>query len=774
MAEQLIVGLLGEPRFSVGTIPVACTSKKALGLFAYLLLSGKPRSRRELAALFWGRSDEESARTSLRAALHRLPEPLARCLVTDRDAISIAATNPPLLDVARFEALATEENLERLEDAAALYRGDLLEAFDADATAEYDDWLHASRNRLRQIAHRVFDGVITRRSPTSYAYNVDTQLTDVSRPDGKTISLAYDPFGRLVSQVLAENGVTTRTDTLSYDAAGRVSSVSGSNGVTATRLYDGFLDTGESWSGVVSGSVTRAYDSSFRMVSQSVSGGSAVNFAYDPDNLLIAVGALSIARDAQNGLATGTSLGTVSTSVGYNSFGEATSYSVTAGGSPVFADAFTRDVLGRITAKTETIGGLTDTYTYTYDPEGQLTSVSKNAVVVESYAYDSNGNRTSATLGGAGIIATYDAQDRIDQYGATTHAYNAAGDLLTKAAGGQTTGYQYDQLGNLLVVTLPNGAAISYVADGTNRRIAKKVNGAITKAFLYSDSLRPIAEVDASGAVVSQFVYGHNNLPLYMIKSGNTFRLIVDQIGSVRLVIDSATGAIAQRIDYDSFGNVLLDTNPGFQPFGFAGGLYDPDTRLVRFGARDYDAETARWTTRDPLLFGGLDSNLYRYVHNDPVNLSDPRGKGEQTDLEGQIAWLKASLEDLKGMPPLKDPLDAASENAYNARMATFYERRDLEQAYRAELESLESQLRLLKLARKLPKPVASCGGLLAKAMLAAQILDVASEFKRAWDNNRSIWEEEEAEEQEMFSHGTKSIFSCLGLACITITNEQI
>jgi predicted ATPase/DNA-binding SARP family transcriptional activator len=164
MGEQLVVGLLGEPRFSVGATPILCTSKKALGLFAYLLLSGKPRSRRELAALFWGRGDEEGARTNLRTALHRLPEPLARCLVIDRDAIGIAASTAPLLDVTRFEALATEESLERLEDAAALYRGELLEAFDAGATADYDDWLHAARTQLRQVAHTVFDGVITRRA----------------------------------------------------------------------------------------------------------------------------------------------------------------------------------------------------------------------------------------------------------------------------------------------------------------------------------------------------------------------------------------------------------------------------------------------------------------------------------------------------------------------------------------------------------------------------------------------------------------------------------
>jgi RHS repeat-associated protein len=46
-----------------------------------------------------------------------------------------------------------------------------------------------------------------------------------------------------------------------------------------------------------------------------------------------------------------------------------------------------------------------------------------------------------------------------------------------------------------------------------------------------------------------------------------------------------------------------LDSNPGFQPFGFADGLYDRDTDLVRFGARDYDLETSRWTAKDPIGF---------------------------------------------------------------------------------------------------------------------------------------------------------------------------
>jgi RHS repeat-associated protein len=72
---------------------------------------------------------------------------------------------------------------------------------------------------------------------------------------------------------------------------------------------------------------------------------------------------------------------------------------------------------------------------------------------------------------------------------------------------------------------------------------------------------------------------------------------------------------------------VTFDDNPGFQPFGFAGGLYDPDTRLTRFGARDYDAETGRWTAKDPIRFLGGEANLYGYAFNDPVNFIDPNGK---------------------------------------------------------------------------------------------------------------------------------------------------
>jgi RHS repeat-associated protein len=123
-----------------------------------------------------------------------------------------------------------------------------------------------------------------------------------------------------------------------------------------------------------------------------------------------------------------------------------------------------------------------------------------------------------------------------------------------------------------------------------------------------------------------------------LVKGGSTYRIIGDHLGSVRLVVDATTGTIVQEMTYDEFGRVLQDTNPGFQPFGFAGGLYDPDTGLVRFGARDYDAETGRWTSKDPIRFAGGDENLYAYVGNDPVNWIDPTGMDWWTTAMGAAA----------------------------------------------------------------------------------------------------------------------------------------
>ncbi len=288
-----------------------------------------------------------------------------------------------------------------------------------------------------------------------------------------------------------------------------------------------------------------------------------------------------------------------------------------------------RDLLGRITRKAETIAGDQMTWDYAYDAAGRLVSstlTTPGGSWTTTYTYDPNGNRLQKAGQFGTDTGTYDAQDRMLTYGDCTYSYTANGELSTRTCGLEVTTYQYDTFGNLTHVTMPDGITIDFVIDARNRRIGKKVNGVLVQGFLYGDQLNPVAELDGSGAVVARFVYGTKpNVPDYMVKAGITYRYITDQLGSVRLVVDAATGTIAQRIDYDEYGVVIGDTNPGFQPFGFAGGITDTHTGLIRFGARDYDPVTGRWTSKDLAGFGG-GINHYLYCEDAPISVQDPSG----------------------------------------------------------------------------------------------------------------------------------------------------
>ena len=93
----------------------------------------------------------------------------------------------------------------------------------------------------------------------------------------------------------------------------------------------------------------------------------------------------------------------------------------------------------------------------------------------------------------------------------------------------------------------------------------------------------------------------------------------------MRKVINVDDGTVVQELEYDAGGVVTGDTNPGWQPFGYAGGLYEAATGLVRFGARDYDAQVGRWTSKEPIGFQGSLS-FFAYCDNDPLKMVDPTG----------------------------------------------------------------------------------------------------------------------------------------------------
>ncbi|MCF6324630.1 MAG: hypothetical protein L3J89_09955 [Gammaproteobacteria bacterium] len=449
---------------------------------------------------------------------------------------------------------------------------------------------------------------------TNYAYNLDRQLTNVTRPDGQQITLSYHPMRGHLTTLTTPRG----NYTYEYASSGQLTSIVAPDGNNLEYTNDGSLLTSTTWSGTIAGTVNSTYNNDFQVIGLAL-GADNVTSAYDEDGLLISAGALTLARSAQSGgLPTDITLGSSDTSITYNNFGEVDTETVTYNDALQYTASYEYDSVGRIISKQETIAGVTVNYGYFYDLDGRLIEVETDNVVTATYGYDANGNRNGGT---------YDDQDRLLSLGTTDYTYTDNGELISKADATSSTSYLYDVLGNLMQVTLPDNSTVAYIVDGQNRRVGKQIDNTLTQGFLYQDQLNPIAELDGSGATVSRFVYASKfNVPDYMVNAGNTYRIVSDVLGSPRLIVNIADGSIVQRMDYDVWGNVTLDTNPGFQPFGFAGGIYDQHTQLTRFGARDYDAQTGRWTSKDPIRFEGGDTNLYGYVSNDPVNFIDPFG----------------------------------------------------------------------------------------------------------------------------------------------------
>ncbi len=460
---------------------------------------------------------------------------------------------------------------------------------------------------------------------TLYAYNLDHQLELVTRPDGQTVDFVYGATTGRLNSVVSPHGTYGYAY---HSSSGHLVSITEPGGGSLAFDYDGSLPISVTWSGPIAGSVEVGYNDSFEPTSRTLNGTLSTSFAYDDDGLLTQVGALDLDYDATTGFLETTTVGTSTDERTYTSFGELDTYTASAGALPVLTYDLDRDGGGRITRKTETIGGVTAVWEYHYDLAGRLDEVQKDGVVVETYGYDANSNRVNfSDFWGSGS-ATYDDQDRLLTYGAKSFTYTANGELSTKVEGPETTTYGYDVFGNLRTVSLPNGVQIEYLIDAANRRVGKKVNGVLVQGFLWQSQLRPAAELDGDGNVVAELVYATKiNVPDYIVKNCTTYRIFTDHLGSARLVVDTTTGAIAQRIDYDPWGRIHQDTNPGFQPFGFAGGLYDSQTGLVRFGVRDYDSATGRWVGKDPIGFAGNDTNLYGYVVSDPVNLFDHYGE---------------------------------------------------------------------------------------------------------------------------------------------------
>ena len=468
------------------------------------------------------------------------------------------------------------------------------------------------------------------------SYNQDRQPTRVTLPGGRTVNSDYDSCGRLERESYTE----ARVDFTYGDSTERVSGITSTpiDGGQTQRIafkYDGAVVTEMATNGAAGGQFSYRYDNNFLMIGVRLDDEPETTLVRDADDLLTGFGPFTVTREGPAGAPSQISDGILIYAFEYDNIGRIAARTYIVNGQQAYEAQFTYDNVGRIIRKSETVVGASAVYDYSYDKDGQLTEVKRDGAVVERYDYDANGNCATRQVGGnPPETANYDAQDRLLRQGPVTYQFNADGFLVQR--GGDT--FQYSARGELLEVTQSNGEKITYTYDGLGRRVAR-ADTSRTYQYLYGnpDDHTQITAVRDTSGVLSEYYYDEAGL-LFAIRSGDAFHYVAtDQVGTPRVVCN-AEGQAVKILEYDSFGALTVDSNPIFDlPIGFAGGLADNTTGLVRFGDRDYDPAAGRWTARDPIFFSGDQANLYMYVGNSPINLRDPDGR--QPNVTDVLDW---------------------------------------------------------------------------------------------------------------------------------------
>ena len=292
----------------------------------------------------------------------------------------------------------------------------------------------------------------------------------------------------------------------------------------------------------------------------------------------------------------------------------------------------TLNAVGNRTAKLSTLGSQPSTSeSYTYDAIDQVTAVS--GTTNATYAYDAVGNRTSVTgsVPGAGSYAA----NNLNQY------TSAQGKVLLHDSNGNLTkvgfdwDYSYDSKNRLLSATKNQALGTTTVAfdyDNRNRQVSRTVDG-VTTFYVYADwSL--IAEYDASGALITEYVHGPMiDEIIAKIDTSGTVYYHHDGLGSTVALTDDQ-GDLIESYTYDVFGAVTMFDSSGLSlqvsgfnnRFLFTGREWIAELGLYDYRNRVYSPDLGRFLQTDPIRFTAGDVNLYRYVGNNPVNWTDPEG----------------------------------------------------------------------------------------------------------------------------------------------------
>jgi RHS repeat-associated protein len=514
---------------------------------------------------------------------------------------------------------------------------------------------------------------------TSELRTVRTPLGDVTRFDRDSAgrpSAVTLPWGAQKTYAYADNDANPEVVTLPqgttlsylYDAAKRETSRTSSNGESRSFVY-GKNDRVASMTDAT-GTTTYEYDAAGRFAGIVYPHGGSVRYLRD-----------ALGRTVQQSVRATASASPLVTSYDYDEVGNLREVRDPQGG----VTSFVYDAENRLTSRTLPNAVVT---TYTYDARDRpLSVVHRNAanlvLASRTYVRAPGGEPTRITKeDGSYVEVGYDGALRITSERYFTSAgvleeelgytYDADGNRLTKTVDGVTSTYAYASGARLTGITtagvsegrttdnggretalallshqlaltydsddhvtrvLEGASTTDFAFDATGRRVSV-TSGGQTKRFLQAPNAgdgyeSPQAVTDASGALIASYVFA-GETPLAKSTASGTQYYLTDALGSV-IATSSGTGTLLAALDYDAFGNertsgaLASDTHGDFRLHG----MWKDPSGLYFVRARAYDAETGRFTSRDPARGWPEKAETYLawvFAGNAPTTFRDPSG----------------------------------------------------------------------------------------------------------------------------------------------------
>ncbi|MGW0864494.1 RHS repeat-associated core domain-containing protein [Streptomyces koelreuteriae] len=348
----------------------------------------------------------------------------------------------------------------------------------------------------------------------------------------------------------------------------------------------------------------------------------------------------------------------------YNAVGDVLSIADTPGSGPSDVQCFGYDGLRRLTdawtssvtsngakgtgsadaactagASSSTVGGVSPYWTeYAYDAIGNRKREVRHGLngaptSTRTYAYgeksgpngtDSGPHTVSSVVEKKAATSTTPAVTSQD-----TYTYDVSGNTKTRVLNGDTQSLDWDKQGELTKVTNADGTVTRYTYNAAGERILRDTSG--EKTF-YLPGMELHLDKSTSKVTATRY-YSFGGMRIAMREAGGVHYLASDHQGTAQLAINAKTGETTRRRT-DPFGNARDESkssasSPGWvNDKGFVGGTVQASTGLTTLGAREYDSDTGRFISADPIIdhTDPQQINGYSYSNNNPVTFSDPSG----------------------------------------------------------------------------------------------------------------------------------------------------